>query len=323
MSTVTHVPPMLATPGAPPAGPGWAFEIKWDGVRAEAAVAGGKVRLTSRNGRAITRSYPELAVLADVVGDREVVLDGEVVALGDNGYPDLSRLQRRMHVQRPTAALVRQFPVYLFVFDVLHCNGTSTVPWMYSQRRELLARLQLAGKTAVVQVPPSYSDLTGAELLAVAREHGMEGIVGKRLAGRYEPGCRSQAWIKTVLRTTQEVLVCGWRTGKGRTLGALMMGAHDGDGRLRYLGDVGSGLSDATLRDMSKRLAALVVPHSPFAEPVSAWGAHWVRPVLVGEVQYRTRTRNGRLRYPAWRMVRTDKTPAEVLIESTRRAGNE
>lgn len=314
MSTVNHVPPMLAAPGEPPAGPGWAFELKWDGQRVEAAVLGGKVRLTSRNGKAITRSYPELAALADVVGEREVLLDGEIVALGDDGYPDIERLQRRMHVQRPTVALVRQVPVYLFVFDVLHFDGTTTVPWTYRQRRELLARLQLDGKTAVVQVPPSYSDVTGAELLDVAREHGMEGIVAKRLGSSYKPGRRSDHWVKTVLRTTHEVLVCGWRTGEGRTLGALMMGAYDRDGRLRYLGDVGSGLSAATLRGMQKRLAALVASRSPFDEPVSAYGAHWVRPELVGEVKYRGTTRNGRLRYPAWRMLRADKAPAEVVV---------
>jgi bifunctional non-homologous end joining protein LigD len=314
------VAPMLASAGEPPSGPGWAFEFKWDGVRAVAAAAGDQVRLYSRNGNDITGGYPELTVLSGLVGGRPVLLDGEIVTLGEAGRPDFGLLQQRMHVRAPSRWLVDRIPISYYVFDLLDLDGRRLLPQSYQQRRELLAELALDGASSWIRVPPHHTDTDGRQLLEVARQHGLEGVVGKRLSSRYEPGRRSPAWTKTALLRTQEVVVCGWTTGQGRragTLGALLLGAYDDEERLRYLGDVGTGFTDWMLEDLLARLAALEQPNSPFGEAVPrehAHRAHWVRPQLVGEVEYRTLTPDRRLRHAAWRGLRVDKDPAQVRL---------
>jgi len=314
------VAPMLATAGEPPSGPGWAFEFKWDGVRAVAAAAGDQVRLYSRNGNDITGGYPELAVLSDLVGGRPVLLDGEIVTLDEAGLPNFALLQQRMHVRAPNSWLVDRIPISYYVFDVLDLDGHRLLSRSYQQRRELLAELAVDGASPRVRVPPQYTGVDGRQLLEVARQHGLEGVVGKRLTSRYEPGRRSPAWTKTALLHTQEVLICGWTPGAGRragTLGALLMGAYDDEVKLRYLGDVGTGFTDWMLDDLLTRLAALEQPDSPFDEPVPrehARRARWVRPQLVGEVEYRTLTPDRRLRHAAWRGLRPDKDPTEVIF---------
>jgi bifunctional non-homologous end joining protein LigD len=314
------VAPMLASAGEPPSGPGWAFEFKWDGVRTIAAVVGDQVRLYSRNGNDITGAYPELAGLGEVVRGRPVLLDGEIVTVGGNGRPDFGLLQQRMHLRPPSPELVARIPISYYVFDLLDLDGHRLVAQSYERRRQLLADLDLDRGSPRIRVPPHHTDVDGRALLEVARLHGLEGVVGKRLRSRYEPGRRSPAWVKTALLRTQEVVVGGWTTGHGRrarTFGALLLGAHDDQGRLRYLGDVGTGFSDAMLSDLLDRLAALEQPTSPFDEPVPrehARRARWVRPQLVGEVEYRTVTLDHRLRHTAWRGLRTDKEPAQVTF---------
>lgn len=314
------VAPMLALAGEPPSGPGWAFEFKWDGVRAIAAAAGDLVQLYSRNGNDITDGYPDLAVLSGLVGGRPMLLDGEIVALDHAGQPDFGLLQQRMHLRSPSPQLLASVPTSYFVFDLLDLDGRRLLSESYRRRRELLAGLGLEGGSERVQVPPHYSDVDGRQLLEVARMHGLEGVVGKRLGSRYEPGRRSPAWTKTALLTTQEVVIGGWTTGEGRragTVGALLLGAHDDAGRLRYLGHVGTGFTDRMLHDLMHQLAALKQPDSPFDERVPrehARRAHWVRPQLVGEVEYRTLTPDRRLRHAAWRGLRADKQPAQVTL---------
>ncbi|MGH3973301.1 MAG: non-homologous end-joining DNA ligase [Pseudonocardiaceae bacterium] len=314
------VPPMLAMAGEPPSGPGWGFEFKWDGVRAIAAAAGGLVRLYGRKGNDITGGYPELVVLSSLVGGRPVLLDGEIVALDEAGRPDFGLLQQRMHVRSPEQKLVAHVPTSYYVFDLLDLDGHRLFLESYQRRRELLDGLRLEGGSQRVRVPPYHTEVDGWQLLGVAREHRLEGVVGKRLGSRYEPGRRSPAWTKTTLLSTQEVVVGGWTTGEGRragTMGALLVGAYDGGGRLRYLGHVGTGFTERMLADLRERLAALEQPDSPFDEPVppeQARRAHWVRPQLVGEVEYRNLTRDRRLRHAAWRGLRADKEPTQVTL---------
>jgi bifunctional non-homologous end joining protein LigD len=311
---------MLASAGAPPSGPGWAFEFKWDGVRAIAAIAGDQFRLYSRNGNDITGGYPELAELCGLAGGRPVLLDGEIVTVGGAGHPDFELLQQRMHVRSPSPELIAQIPISYYVFDLLDFDGHRLLSQSYQLRRQLLADLNLDSGSPRIQVPPHHGDVDGTELLEVARQHGLEGVVGKRLRSRYEPGRRSPAWIKTALCHTQEVVVGGWTAGQGRrtrTFGALLLGAHDEQGRLRYLGDVGAGFTEAMLGDLLARLAALEQPDSPFDEPVPrehARRARWVRPELVGEVEYRAVTQDRRLRHTAWRGLRADKDPTRVTF---------
>ncbi|GII23020.1 non-homologous end-joining DNA ligase [Planosporangium mesophilum] len=306
---------MLATAGPVPTGPEWAFEFKWDGVRALVEARGTGVRAYSRNGRDITAGYPELAAVADALAGRDAVIDGELVAAGPTGVPDFSTLQQRMHVRNPSARLVTGVPVGLYVFDVLALDGEPTVDLPYRQRRDLLADLNLAGP--VVHAPPHFTG-DGEDVLAAARETGLEGVVAKRLESPYRPGARSRDWIKTPITPTMEVVVVGWKPGAGRragTIGSLLMGAHDGDGRLVYLGHVGTGLTQAALGLLLERLRPLARDTSPVDGAVPreyTREARWVWPVLVGEVAYRTVTPDGRLRHPSWRGLRPDRDPGEV-----------
>jgi bifunctional non-homologous end joining protein LigD len=310
------VMPMLATAGRVPHGPGWAFEFKWDGVRAVVAAAGDQVQLTSRLGNDVTAGYPELAGIGAVTGGRPVLLDGEIVVLDKAGRPNFGLLQDRMHVRNPSPELRARLPVSFYAFDVLHLDGSSLLASPYDERR---ARLVALGPAARVLVPPAFTDVDGDQVLAVAQQHGLEGIVAKRRAARYEPGRRSPGWIKTALVRTQEVLVGGFTAGEGRRTGAfgsLLLGAY-ADGALRYLGHVGTGFSDAVLDDLTARLRRLTRPTSPFDEVVPrehARKARWVEPVLVGEVEYRLVTRDGRLRHASWRGLRPDRTPESVTM---------
>ncbi|GAA5156364.1 hypothetical protein GCM10023321_31990 [Pseudonocardia eucalypti] len=313
------VRPMLASAGSPPSGPGWAVEFKWDGVRAIVAAAGDRVRVTSRNGNDVTAGYPE--VTNAISGFRawgSVLLDGELVALDAAGRPDFGLLQRRVHVRAPTELLRAQAPVVLYVFDVLQLDGDWVTGESYDTRREHLLALSLADER--VSVPPASEDVPAERMLDIARTHGLEGIVAKRRDSRYTPGRRSNAWIKTALITTQKVIIGGWTAREGHrhsTIGALLLGARDSAGHLRYLGHVGTGFTHAMLRDLLTQLEPLTTSDSPFDEAVPrehARKARWVQPRLVGEVVYRTLTADGRLRHAAWRGLRPDRDPGEVTL---------
>lgn len=312
------VRPMLAVAGPPPSGPGWAFEFKWDGVRAIVAAAGDRVRITSRNGNIISTAYPEL-VESGIGAKHSLLLDGEIIAWDSTGRPNFGLLQQRMHVRAPSPQLRARVPVGIHLFDVLEIDGERLITAPYDTRRERLLELGL-DTVPRVAVPPSFTDISGDELLEVARLHGLEGVIGKRRTSRYEPGRRSPSWVKTPLFSTQEVIIAGWTPGSGRraaTIGSLLLGAWDTAGRLRYLGHVGTGFTEAMLRDLLARLQPLRQPNSPFDEEVPrehARTARWVQPRLVGEVAYRTITHDGRLRHATWRGLRADKDPEEVRL---------
>jgi bifunctional non-homologous end joining protein LigD len=213
---------------------------------------------------------------------------------------------------------VATIPVTLMVFDVLHVGATSVVGLPYTERRELLEHIVVPG--ARWQIPVWFRD-DGAHALELSRRLGIEGVVSKRLRSPYRPGRRSPDWIKVKNVRTQEVVVAGWSTGQGRraaTMGALLLGVHE-NGRLVFVGNVGTGFTDDTLRELGALLAPLECPDPPFDPPVpreQARNAHWVRPVLVGEVQFAEWTPDGRLRHPSWRGLRDDKSPAEVTRET-------
>jgi bifunctional non-homologous end joining protein LigD len=311
---------MLAVPGPVPAEPGWGYEFKWDGVRVIADVARGRARLSSRNLKDMTASYPELAALADLAGDRRLVLDGEIVALDPaRDAPSFARLQLRMHVAKPTAQLLATVPVQLYLFDVLEVDGHAIVDEPYQRRRQVLDELGLAGP--LVQTPPWFTDADrGQDLLAAAREAGLEGVVAKRLRSPYRPGRRSPDWIKTPLQRTTEAVVVGWRPGAGRRegmIGALVLGAYDDHGRFVHIGDVGTGFTQQALRQIADQLAPLARDTSPLDVPPPrgyARDARWVEPTLVGEVVYRTLSPDRRLRHPSWRGWRPDRQPREVHL---------
>ncbi|MBH5338157.1 non-homologous end-joining DNA ligase [Streptomyces pactum] len=311
--------PMLATPGPlPPRGrtgaAEWAYEVKWDGVRALAELPGdGGVRLVSRSGREVTAAYPDLAGIAPP--GLSAVLDGEIVALDEAGRPDFGRLQQRMGLTRPAAVrtAARTWPVTLMVFDVLHLDGRPTLDLPYTERRRLLEALPLGGPR--VAVPPSWPPGQGRAALAWTLEHGLEGVVAKRVGSRYEPGRRSRDWIKTKHVRTVDVRIGGWvpQDAGARAVRSLLVGVPAAGG-LVYAGSVGTGFSHAESRRLAGLLRPLEVPDPPFADRVVTSPGHpprWVRPELGGEVEYLEWTRGGRLRAPVWRGLRE---PPEVAL---------
>jgi bifunctional non-homologous end joining protein LigD len=312
------VRPMLATSrrDLPTDQDRYGWEFKWDGVRAIAYVGGDELRLVSRNDKEMAASYPELAVLTGRV-QAPVILDGEIVALRA-GRPDFGLLQSRMHVRRPPTRLVQYAPVHLYLFDLLYHGQDSLLGLPYTERRRRLEDLGLNADP--VLTPPWFHDDAEA-VLAVSLRHGLEGVVGKPLASRYHPG-RRQDWIKVKNIRQQEVIICGWRHGQGRranTIGSLLMGVYDDDGRLRYAGNVGTGFTEAMLRELMRQLDPLQRDTSPFSTPVPppyARGAHWVDPRLVGEVAFTEWTGDGSMRHPSWHGLRTDKNPEDVHREA-------
>lgn len=314
------VRPMLATAGGLPADEDeWTYEFKWDGIRAVAYVEGGRLRLTSRSDRDVTATYPELLGMGEALGSRQVVLDGEIVALDATGRPSFEALQPRLGVTDAARArrLAERNPVTYLLFDLLHLDGTSIIDLPYRDRRRLLEATGLAGRHWAV---PGAHPGPGADLVTAARRAGLEGVVAKRSDSRYRPGRRSPDWIKIKVFRTQEVVVGGWSPGRGardRRIGALLLGVFGEEG-LRYVGKVGTGFSDTTLADLQARLEPLRRLRPAFTRAVpraDATDAIWVEPVLVGEVRFADWTRAGRLRQPSWRGLRPDRVPGEVVRE--------
>ena len=299
---------MLATRGDHvPSGTEWVHEVKWDGIRALVEVANGAVRVWSRSGRDLSIAFPELAELAEVAGD--LLLDGEIVALGDGGVPSLGGLADRIHITdaRKAQRLARARPVTLLAFDVLRYDGRDLdrLPW--SQRRAVLEEIGLDDVSW--QVPATYDD--GQSLLAAAEAQGLEGIVSKRVTGRYQWGARSRDWLKFPIRPTGSFVVGGYRheTDSLNRLGAVLVGQPAPHG-LEYRGRVGSGIAGRAGRALAELLAPLVRADDPFLDVprVDAQGTVWVEPVVVVDVQYLRVTTDGRLRQPSYRGVRTDLT---------------
>ncbi len=299
---------MLAAAGPLPVGAGWAFELKWDGIRAIAEVTDGRLRLFARSGSDITAAYPEFAGLRSRLPD--AVLDGEIVVLDETGRPSFARLADRMHVRDPARArrLAAAAPATYLVFDVLRLYGVDLTHRPYAERRATLERLELEGDRWAV--PPSFSD--GSATLAAAREHGLEGVVAKRLDGAYRPGARD--WVKIKLESSDEFVVGGWRPG-ARRLGALLVGEPGPGGALDYRGRVGGGISADSERALLARLTPLARATSPFTGPVpreDMRDATWVQPDVVVEVAYGNRTADGKLRFPRFKRLRPDKSGREL-----------
>lgn len=315
---------MRATTGAlPDDDGGWAYEIKWDGMRVVAGIHDGAIRAVSTRGLDVVPRFPELDGLADLLRAHQVVLDGEVVAF-DGDRTDFGVLQRRMHIATRTEAVrkARETPVVFLVFDLLHLDGTSAMPLPYVDRRRLLLDLVDPGPGWQV---PAHSVGDGHALFAAATERGLEGLVAKRLASIYEPGRRSPAWRKVKVRRRQELVVGGWTEGEGNRagrFGSLLVGYHEpgaGMPGLHFAGAVGTGFDGAEADRVLGILGDLRSDSSPFAGPLprTVKIAGWVRPELVVEVEFGEWTADGRLRHPAYVGRRIDKDPDTVVREPT------
>jgi bifunctional non-homologous end joining protein LigD len=316
-----HIVPMLARAGElPPEEARWAYEIKWDGVRAIAYSTPGELRLESRNLNEITDKYPELAGLGRALGSRSAVLDGEIVAFDGAGRPSFSRLQQRM--QLTTRAQARRVmaatPVTYMIFDLLWLDGHSLMELDYAERRRRLAGLELAGESW--QTPENVLE-QGHALLQASVEQGLEGILAKRLDSTYQPGLRPRSWIKIKTVGRQEFVVGGWLAGQGKRrerIGALLLGVYEADGALRYVGRVGSGFSDGELDRLGGLLAGAERSRSPFAAgPRPPRAAVFAEPRLVAEVEFTEWTNDGNLRHPVYKGLREDKDPRQVVREGS------
>jgi bifunctional non-homologous end joining protein LigD len=284
-------------------GADWAYEMKWDGYRAIATVQDGALSFRSRNGLDFTATYPELGELADAVAE-DSVLDGEIVALDPKGRPSFELLQGH------------KVPVQFFVFDALRLGGEQVEKLPYEERRD---RLEAAvSETGTIKVPGDAGrDLKKA--LATSSKLGLEGVMAKRRDSSYREGARSRDWIKLKHTRTQEVVIGGWRPGKGAradTVGSLLVGINEG-GALRYAGRVGTGFTDAELTKLRARLDKLARQTTPLegVPREDSREARWVSPTLVGEVIYAELTSEGRMRAPAWKGWRPDKDPEDVVPE--------
>jgi bifunctional non-homologous end joining protein LigD len=308
---------MLAVSGSElPWGDNWAFEMKWDGIRAFAAIEQSKLRLLSRNGNDVTVAYPELHGLADQVGAIGAMLDGEIVAIDEAGRASFQLLQTRMHLRDRSAIerIARMVPVAYVIFDILWLDGRLVTDLMYRQRRGLLDDLTL--RASSWQTAPYGSD--GDEAFAISQELGFEGVVAKRLDSRYEPGRRSSSWRKIKHQLRQEFVVGGWVIGQGardRKIGALLVGYFDAHGELRYAGKVGTGFTEDELERLDGMLTAIEVADNPFIDRDVPRDAHFVSPALVAEVRFAEWTQGGRVRQPAYLGLRDDKKPDEIVRE--------
>ncbi|HWM17917.1 MAG TPA: non-homologous end-joining DNA ligase, partial [Microbacterium sp.] len=319
--------PMLSTSATPDRArlaarqwgdPVWA-EAKWDGVRAIGVWDGNRLVLYARSGNDITLKYPEVADVDAGLGDEPAIVDGEIVALDERGRPSFPLLQTRMNLQRAgdIAREAKRTPVQYYLFDVLGARGLDVTSRSLQERRLILENLA-ADAVAPIVVPPVFDDVDGA--LATSQQFDLEGVVVKDPASTYRRGIRTESWLKVKLTRTQEVVLAGIRPGQGgrsSTFGSLLLGIPGPDG-LQYAGRVGTGFSDATLRTLTKTLAPLHASENPLVgvPSLDARGVQWLRPELVGEVEFGEFTPGGILRHSRWRGLRPDKAPGDVVRES-------
>ena len=323
---------MLAKPGQVPESDSneWAYEIKWDGVRVLGYADRGRWCMLSRRLEDVSARYPELEAIAEALGDHSAILDGEVVALDEEGRPRFQLIQSRMGLTSPAAvkAKAKLQPVDYVIFDLLHLDGHCVRDLAYVQRRELLEGLGLDGPRWRT---PRYRHGGGADLLEAARRQGLEGIVSKRCDSPYRPGKRTGEWIKTRVWRRQEFVIGGYIPGEGsraKRVGSVLVGYYDkrnselGNGKkqtLRFAGGVGSGLKESDLDYLTKELRKRERADSPFdvGHPTGpkARFAVWCEPELVCEVSWTEWTNEGTLRQPAFKGMRDDKDHREVVKE--------
>jgi bifunctional non-homologous end joining protein LigD len=321
MPTVIH--PMLATSIEHPFdGEDWLFEIKWDGYRAVAFIEGEKVRLVSRNQNDLTPRYPELRELPKFVEANDAILDGEVVALDEQGRPSFSLMQQRTGF-RPggkRGPVNADVAVLYYAFDLLYLDGYDWRKMPLEERKKKLASIILPGGAL------HYSDHSawqGKALFELAREKGLEGIVAKRRESSYQER-RSTDWLKIKIRQRVECVIGGYTEPEGSRahLGSIVLGLYDKQGRLIHVGQAGSGFTQKSLVDVWKLLKFRLTKQKPFYGEVEALrNVDWVTPDLVAEIEYAEWTEgaiggNGpKLRAPVFLGLRDDKSPRECLLE--------
>ncbi len=325
--------PMLASPGPLPDGDVWAYETKWDGVRAVVTVGAGAsvnagagddrtFRIESRRGLDQTGSFPELTALLEVLDGHDVVLDGEIVAFDEGGRPSFHRIQHRLGVTGMGAvSRTQSVPIVYAVFDLLHLDGQSTRALPWTARRKLL-ELLIDEPGPFWRLSAVYDD--GAMLWAATREAGLEGVVAKRRDAPYAPGRRSASWVKVKHVTRDRFLIAGWCPGEGRRsggLGALILALPETDAPvsgpvgappLRYVGKVGTGFNDAELTRLGALLAerALADTTSTVTPDPREPGQRFIGSELWCEVEYLEWSPEGLLRFPSYKGLVSGPDPS-------------
>ncbi|MEA2447371.1 MAG: bifunctional non-ous end joining protein LigD, partial [Actinomycetota bacterium] len=305
---------------------GWIFEPKWDGVRTLATCGIEETLLLSRNAKDMTATYPEMARLHERIVAIDAVVDGEIVAM-EGGRPSFEKLQSRINLQNPRdiERAMTKIPITFIAFDVLYVDGRSLINEPIETRKEILEEIVVVSDR--VQVSP-YIERDGVSLFEAAEARNLEGIVAKKLGCPYRPGRRGREWLKVKAIQDADVVVGGWTKGEGSrstTFGALLVGAYEADGSLRFIGSVGTGFTEKTLGELLPQLQELTTDGCPFAVdprkmPSGSFGKpvrdpRWVRPELVAVVEFRELTSAGRLRAPSFKGLRTDKDPDACLFE--------
>jgi bifunctional non-homologous end joining protein LigD len=302
--------------------PRWWFEPKLDGIRCLADLSTGETVLRTRTGRDVTAQYPELHMVHELLDQVNAVLDGEIVAFDADGRNSFEALQQRMNLTKPREIerARKSIPVSLVVFDLLWLDGHDTTGLKLEERRELLELI--AEQDERLQVVTHVRG-DGVAFTDIAKSHGLEGVMAKRLGSTYLPGKRTDAWRKIKLRNTQDCVVLGWTPGQGGrtgTFGALLVAALDDD-VWRWVGQVGSGFTEQTLVRLREALEPLVrsAPAIDDPELAAVKGAIFVEPELVCEVEYLELTKGtGKMRGPSFKGLRTDKSPDECVLERPR-----
>jgi bifunctional non-homologous end joining protein LigD len=309
----TTYKPMLATledEQHMPRGEGWEFEIKWDGYRIVARLAGGEARLHTRKDQDYTERFAKVAgELVKALKTPDCVVDGEVCALDEDGRPSFSAMQQA----KPGT------PIVYYLFDLLEVDGEPVVDLPLSERRARLLKL-LDRRNRTVQFSESFDD--GPALLRAAKQQRLEGIMGKRLDSRYQPGKRTRDWLKFKAHGEQELVIAGYTRGKGRrewSFGALVLAVYGPDG-LEWAGNVGTGFDDEEIDRLLKKLRPLERKASPFPEALKMPRVRkddivWVEPRLVADISFAEWTHDGRLRAPVYQGLREDKDATEVRRE--------
>jgi DNA ligase D-like protein (predicted ligase) len=293
-------------------GKDWIFERKLDGERCLAFRRKGQLRLLSRRQQPLNTSYPELveALLAQPCAS--FIADGEVVAFAGR-QTSFARRQQRMQMRDPGRARQSGVPVFYYLFDVLYLDGHDTTQLTLRDRKALLRRA-LSFSDPLRYLPHRNSE--GEAYYREACSRGWEGVIAKRATAPYQHR-RSRDWLKFKRVNEQEFVIGGYTDPRGSRVGfgALLVGYYEG-AVLRYAGKVGTGYSEATLRDLAARLAALEQDEPPFAgDGLPRSGVHWVRPELVAQIGFAELTRDRRLRHPRFLGLRRDKRPREVILE--------
>jgi bifunctional non-homologous end joining protein LigD len=295
--------------------PEWLFEIKWDGVRAVSTIESAhKVQVRSRTDKDLLVQFPEFEHLGRAFSSLPVIIDGEIVSLDRYGRSSFQRLQPRLNRRTSDPALQRAIPVTYVIFDLLYAGKRDLRSTPLDERKALLERLLQADAPHVML--SKHVTGAGTKLFAEAKRRKLEGIIAKQRASLYVER-RSRSWLKIKTHLEQEVVIAGWTEPRGsrEKFGALVLGVYD-NGKLHYVGHVGTGFDQELLDVVYRKLKPLETTRSPFAtRPPSNAPVHWVRPHLVAEVKFGEWTKDGLMRQPVFVGLRTDKKPEDVVRE--------